>query len=158
MNIQVYFFQVIHILLKHEFFCKFSFFTLMCFVFTHLILDFIKIILDKYEVFIAPFLFMTLILNYVFYFCLLFYVSNFTLIFSQKFTLGWSFCIFYFNSILTLKILLLLFFIYLLLIFNLSVKLNILLFILRIVLLLLFLYILFCYLQVLFSIKIAIIS
>lgn len=125
LNIQVYFFLVIHILLKYEFFCKFSFFTLMYFVFTHLSLDFIKIILDKYEVFITPFLIMTLILNYVFYFCLLFYVSNFTLIFSQKFTLGLSFCIFYFNSILTLKIWLLLFFIYLLLIFNLSVKLNI---------------------------------
>ena len=125
LNIQVNFFLVDHIFLKNEFLWKFFFFTYMNFVFTYLILNFIKIILDKYEVFIAPFLFMTLILNYVLYFCLLFYVSNFTLIFSQKFSLGWSFCIFYFNSILTLKIWLLLFFIYLLFIFNLSVKLNI---------------------------------
>jgi len=125
LNIQVNFFLVDHILFKHDFLLKFFFFTYMYFVFTHLSLDFIKIILDKYEVFITPFLFMTLILNYVFYFCLLFYVSYFTLIFIQKFALGWSFCIFNFNSILTLKFWLLLFFIYLQFIFDLSVKLNI---------------------------------
>ena len=125
LNIQVNFFLVDHILFKHDFLRKFFFFTYMYLVFTHLSLDFIKIILDKYEVFITPFLFMTLILNYVFYFCLLFYVSYFTLIFIQKFALGWSFCIFNFNSILTLKIWLQLFFIYLLFIFNLSVKINI---------------------------------